>query len=113
MRITLPPVEDSADGSNSTNRAGGSDPKRWHLAQHARIIVYEAADGGELLTIYDCAAAQKPPSAQIRGNLVRVRARHEHTVTPTGYLVDLREPALLVRQDETHWRVDPADSRRP
>ncbi|WP_267624810.1 hypothetical protein [Halobium salinum] len=60
------------------------------------------------MTIYDCAAAQKPPSAQIRGNLVRVSARHESTRTPTGYLVDLREPALLVRQDPDHWRVDPA-----
>jgi len=85
----------------------GSD--RWKLPRHAHAIVYEAADGGELLTIYDCGAAQKPPSAQFIGNLVRVTAAHERRRSPTGYAVSLREPAALVRQDADHWRIEPRD----
>ncbi len=81
------------------------DDDRWALDTHARIIVYEADDGRELLTIYDCGAAQKPPSAQVTGNLVRVRAAHDHERTPTGYVVTLRDGGTLVRQDEEHWLV--------
>lgn len=79
---------------------------RWRLPRHARVIVYEARDGGELLTVYDCGAAQKPPSAQFIGNLVRVAAEHELERSPTGYVATLREPAVLVRQDEDHWIVE-------
>ncbi|WP_313695108.1 hypothetical protein [Halorarum halobium] len=80
---------------------------RWRLAPHARLIVYEADDGKELLTVYDCAAAQKPPSAQLIGNLVRVTAEHELERSPTGYLVTLREDADLVAQGESHYVVEP------
>jgi hypothetical protein len=78
----------------------------WHLPQHAQINVYEAG-GDELLTIYDCGAAQKPPSAQFTGHLVRVEADHETVYQPTGYIVRLRERARLERQAADHWVVRP------
>lgn len=80
---------------------------RWHLPQHAHIIVYEADRGDELLTIYDCGAAQKPPSAQVIGNLVRVRAEHELDRTVTGYIVKMRERSVLVEQDADHFVIVP------
>ena len=82
---------------------------RWRLAPHAHVIVYEAADGGEFLTIYDCGAAQKPPSAQVIGNLVRVDAEHVLQRQPTGYIVKLREDAALVQQDEDHFVIRARD----
>lgn len=78
----------------------------WKLAPHAHVIVYEALDGGELLTIYDCGAAQAPPSAQIVGNLVRTAADHELERQPTGYIVKLREDAVLHRQDDDHYVIE-------
>lgn len=78
---------------------------RWRLAPHAHVIVYETEDGGEFLTIYDYGAAQKPPRAQVIGNLVRVDAAHEIERQPTGYIVKLREPSVLVRQDDEHFVV--------
>jgi hypothetical protein len=83
----------------------------WRLAPHAHVIVHETADGNEFLTIYDCGASQKPPSAQVIGNLVRVRAAHETVRQPTGYIVKLREQAVLERADEDHWLVRAADRR--
>lgn len=82
-----------------------ADDDRWHLPHHAHIIVHETQDGNEFLTIYDCGAAQKPPSAQLIGNLVRVDADHEFINQPTGYIAKLRENAVLERQDEDHWVV--------
>lgn len=79
---------------------------RWTLARHARLIVYEAAAGDQLVTIYDCGAAQKPPSAQFIGNLVRVRAPHNLEWTPTGYVVTLSEGGMLIQQDEDHYVVE-------
>lgn len=79
---------------------------RWRLARHARIIVYEADAGDELLTIYDCGAAQKPPSAQFIGNLVRVRASHELEHSPTGYVVTLKNGGTLVEQGEDHYVIE-------
>jgi hypothetical protein len=78
---------------------------RWRLSPHAHVIVHETDDGNELLTVYDCGAAQKPPSAQLIGNLVRVDADHELVRQPTGYIVKLREPSVLERQDDRHWIV--------
>lgn len=92
MTLKLPPAGDDGD--------------RWQLQPHAHLIVYEADDGGELLTIYDCGAVQRPPSAQVIGNLVRVAAEHELEQTPTGYIVRMRESAQLVRQDTDHWLVE-------
>ncbi|MHB9286446.1 hypothetical protein ACKVMT_05340 [Halobacteriales archaeon Cl-PHB] len=46
----------------------------WHLPQHAHVIVYEPSDGGDFITSYDCGSAQKPPSAQLIGDLVLVDA---------------------------------------
>lgn len=83
---------------------------RWRLAPHAHVIVYEAEDGGEFLTIYDCGAAQKPPSAQVIGNLVRVDAAHELQHQPTGYIVKLREDATLVQQDADHFVIRARDA---
>jgi len=87
---------------NKLRPAGGG---AWHLPRHARLVVYEARDGNELITVYDCAAAQKSPSAQIRANLVRVDADHELRHTPTGYLVDMREESRLEEQDDAHYVV--------
>jgi hypothetical protein len=78
---------------------------RWRLSSHAHVIVHETDDGNELLTVYDCGAAQKPPAAQLIGNLVRVDADHELVRQPTGYIAKLREPSMLERQDDRHWII--------
>lgn len=79
---------------------------RWRLQRHAHIIVFDEPDDDELLTIYDCGAAQKAPSAQLRGNLVNVRTDASFEQTTTGYTVGLREPALLVEQTPGHYVVE-------
>lgn len=81
---------------------------RWHLPRHARVIVYDRNDR-ELVTIYDCGAAQKPPAAQLLGNLVRVDAEATTERTTTGYAVTLEERALLERQGEEHYVIRSAD----
>ncbi|MFW5919799.1 MAG: hypothetical protein ACOCSF_06355 [Halanaeroarchaeum sp.] len=85
------------------------DEDRWRLPRHAHIVLYEARDGNELLTIYDSGAAQKPPTAQLIGNLVRVGADHELVYQPNGYISKLREPAVLEAQADRHWVVRPRD----
>jgi hypothetical protein len=80
--------------------------ERWRLARHARLIVYEAEAGDELITVYDCGAAQKPPSAQFIGHLVRVRAPHELEHTQTGYVATLQEGGTLVEQGDDHYVVE-------
>ena len=77
----------------------------WHLPAHAHVIVHETSDGNEFITIYDCGAAQKPPSAQLIGNLVRVDAAHELLDQPTGYIAKLREASTLERQGDDHWVI--------
>lgn len=100
------------------NKLSPAGDERWTLALHAHVIVYEAEDGGELLTIYDCGAGQAPPRAQVLGHLVRVDAAHEQEHQPTGYIVKLREQAELVRQageGVDHYVIragDEADPRR-
>lgn len=80
--------------------------RAWHLPQHAHIVVHERdAAGDGLLTIYDCGAAQKPPSAQLVGTLGRVEADHERRPQPTGYILSLHEPATLKKQPDRHWLV--------
>lgn len=86
------------------NHLAPLDEDRWHLPRHARIVVYDRQDR-ELLTIYDCGAAQKPPSAQLLGNLVRVDAPADTDQTNTGYVVTLRDPAVLERQDDQHYVI--------
>lgn len=88
--------------------AAGED--RWHLPRHAHVIVYETTDGNEYLTIYDCGAAQKPPSAQVIGNLIRVKARHETLQQPTGYIVKMRESSVLERPDPDHYVIRAAEA---
>jgi hypothetical protein len=83
---------------------------RWRLARHARLIVYEADAGDELVTIYDCGVAQKPPTAQFIGNLVRVRAPHDLERTKTGYVVTLKRGGTLVEQGEDHYVIEERDS---
>jgi len=92
------------------NKLAVAGEDRWHLPQHAHVIVYETTDGNEYLTIYDCGAAQKPPSAQVIGNLVRVDARHETLHQPTGYIVKMRESSVLERQDADHYVIRAADA---
>lgn len=78
----------------------------WRLPRHAHLVVYDQRER-ELLTIYDCGSAQKPPSAQLLGNLVRVKVEAETRQSPTGYTVSLREPAMLREQGEEHYVVEP------
>jgi len=87
------------------NRLPEAGTDAWRLPRHAHVVVGEVGDGDELLTIYDCGAAQKPPSAQLTGNLVRVRVDHETVHQPTGYIAKLRAPAVLERQDDDHWLI--------
>lgn len=87
------------------NHLATAEEGRWRLSKHAHVVVHETDDGNELLTVYDCGAAQKPPSAQLIGNLVRVDAAHEIVRQPTGYIAKLREHSVLERQDEDHWIV--------
>ena len=86
------------------NTLAPAGENRWKLPQHAHVVVYDERER-ELLTIYDCGAAQKPPSAQVLGNLVRVQADHELERTPTGYVVRMREAAVLERQDDDHYVI--------
>jgi hypothetical protein len=69
----------------------------------------ESDDTGasQLVTIYDCGAAQKPPSAQLLGQLGSVRAACETTRNPTGYVVSMREPSVLVDEDDGQYVVRP------
>ena len=91
----LSPVERSAAGEAA-----------WQLPRHAHIVVYDERDR-ELLTIYDCGAAQGPPSAQLLGNLVRVKVNHRIRRDPTGYTVTLDEPAALADQGDGHFVIEP------
>lgn len=105
--------------------------ERYLLPKHAHIVVYERdagdADGdaasadadagdaegdgadrpGQLVTVYDCGAAQKPPSAQLLGELGSVRAACEIAENPTGYVCSMREPAVLVDEGDGHFVVRP------
>jgi len=87
------------------NHLAVAGEEAWRLAPHAHVIVHETRDGNEFITIYDCGAAQKPPAAQVIGNLVRVDADHDRIDQPTGYIAKLREEAVLVRQDDDHWVI--------
>jgi hypothetical protein len=87
------------------NKLAVAGEDRWHLPQHAHVVVYESGNGDELLTIYDCGAAQKPPSAQLVGHLVRVRADHEMDRTVTGYVVRMRERSVLEKQGDDHFVI--------
>lgn len=53
------------------------------------------ATGATDWSVYDCGAAQKPPSAQLVGTLGRVDADHRRRPPATGYALTLREPARL------------------
>jgi hypothetical protein len=86
------------------NHLAPAGDDRWQLPQHAHIVVYDRKDR-ELVTIYDCGAAQKPPSAQLLGSLVRVESDAEITQTQTGYTASLREEAVLERQDENRYVI--------
>lgn len=83
-----------------------TDTQQWHLPNHAHIVVYdrEESDRG-LLTIYDCGAAQKPPRAQLLGNLEDVDARAEIDSSPTGRVVKLREEATLEEYAPDQFRI--------
>lgn len=87
------------------NKLATVGAERWHLPNHAHVIVARTSAGDELLTIYRCGAAQEPPVAQVTGNLVRVEAAHDTLQQPTGYIAKLREAATLERLDETHWVI--------
>jgi len=86
------------------NHLASAGEDRWQLPRHAHLVVHEREDGG-LLTIYDCGAAQKPPSAQLLGRLVRVAAEHEQLPQPDGYILKLRQEATLERQADDRWVV--------
>lgn len=83
---------------------------RWRLPRHAHLVIYEREEGG-LLTIYDCGAAQKPPSAQLLGTLERVGVEAETHETPTGSVVSLRESAVLEEVAVDRYRIVREDSQ--
>lgn len=87
------------------NRLVPADDGTWQLPGHAHVVVHETDDGNEFFTVYDCGAAQKPPSAQLIGDRVRVDADHEYVSQPTGYIAKLREPSVLERRSERRWIV--------
>lgn len=91
------------------NKLPVADDEAWHLPRHAHVVVFDAGDDHHLLTIYDCGAAQKPPTAQVRGHLVRVQAEHVMEDSPTGYVVKLRKESQLVRQsrEPDHYVIRP------
>ncbi|WP_049896969.1 hypothetical protein [Natrialba chahannaoensis] len=118
---------DDGDGNGNGNDT-------WRLPQHAHIVVYERnqgagsedsvaaendsggngdnanSDGNDsgsrgLLTIYDCGAAQQPPSAQLLGTLESVDANAVVEPQPTGRIVKLREEATLKRQPADRYRI--------
>jgi hypothetical protein len=92
------------------NRLPAAGEHAWRLPRHAHLVVYEADDGGGLLTVYDC-GARPSPSARLLGRLVGVDARHERTRTPTGAVVRMREPSTLVAREEGAVAVRPSGSR--
>ena len=75
------------------------------LPRHAHIVVHERDGSNGLVTVYDCGAAQKPPSAQLVGTLGRVEADHRRRPQATGYTLTLREPARLEGQPRNRWVV--------
>lgn len=87
------------------NHLARVDSDRYYLSRHAHIIVYDGNER-ELLTVYDCGYAQKPPSAQLLGTLGRIGVDHELTRTPTGYLVSLAEPGVLHVERDEHISID-------
>ncbi|MFB6270735.1 MAG: hypothetical protein ABEH83_12365 [Halobacterium sp.] len=88
------------------NKLPSAGADAWQLARHAHVIVYEAADGGELLTIYDCGAAQAPPKAQVVGRLARTDADHDVVDQPTGRIVKLREESVLRRRGDNSYVIE-------
>jgi|APHM01.1.fsa_nt_gi hypothetical protein len=100
-------VDANADTTADTDgNSGVTDgvTRRWRLPSHARLVVYDAGDE-ELLTVYDCGVAQTPPSAQLRGHVVRIDASHRFRSRPTGYVATLHERATLIDQGDRHWVV--------
>ena len=79
---------------------------QWHLPTHAHIVVYDKPEAErDLLTIYDCGAAQKPPSAQILGVLESIDVRAVTQPSPTGQVISLRERGTLERVAESQYRI--------
>jgi hypothetical protein len=92
------PGERGADASASGSGDGGDASAGGEA---------DAAGASQLVTIYDCGAAQKPPSAQLLGQLGSVRAACETTRNPTGYVVSMREPSMLVAEGDGQYVVRP------
>lgn len=88
------------------NHLARVDEERYFLPRHARIVVFDRRER-ELLTIYDCGVTQKPPSAQLLGNLGRIDVSHVHERSVTGYTVSLREAAILEHLGADHYRIIP------
>ncbi|WP_247729218.1 hypothetical protein [Halovivax limisalsi] len=87
------------------NRLAPAGEGRWELPRHAHLVVSERLERG-LLTIYDCAAAQQPPTATLLGTLERVDADAETRPNPTGRVVSLREPATLVATGADRYAIE-------
>lgn len=85
--------------------------RRWRLPRHAHIVVYDR-DGRDcedrdrgLLTVYDCGATHRSPSATLLGTLESVDAPAELESTPTGRVVRLRGDATLEEPDPNRYRI--------
>jgi len=82
------------------------DDDTWRLPSHATVVVYdrEGSDRG-LLTIYDCAATQSGPKAQLLGTLESVDASAEVVPNPTGRTVTLLERGFLEKSESDRFRI--------
>lgn len=99
----LAPDDRASDGDDAVG-----ERERYLLPPHAHVVVYDRRER-ELLTVYDCGAARKPPSAQLLGHLVRVDAAHERAPSPTGYVVGMRESSTLIDRGDGHWVIRTRD----
>jgi hypothetical protein len=91
------------DGDGQDRDGNGPDRGDDATADNTGDVSANGARG--LITIYDCGAAQKPPSAQLLGELGSVRAACETTRNPTGYVVRMREPSVLVDVGDDRYVV--------
>lgn len=85
---------------------------RWRLPTHARIVVYERGGDRGLLTVYDCGASHRSPTARLLGTLESVDAPATIEPNPTGRVVTLRGSATLERTGADRYRIAPGECDR-
>jgi hypothetical protein len=85
--------------------------ERHLLPKHAHLVVYEREADGEsgenrqLVTIYDCGAVQKPPSAQLLGELYERARGLRDDGEPDRVRRQHAEPTVLVDEGDGQYVV--------